>query len=494
MLGGHYTERLSFSWHPTESRRRISGESEHGLGLVEREQLLNWFLHRTDIPVSESERAEMLVRYEAHLNRLLDVNDRTLLRIAVSLGRQLTIEDLDAACMAELEENPHFRLSYVYPTAFSDMTREEALETAPFEQTGYTDVTPSGRAYDIWTRHLSTFVAEYEPARGTNAMARTRAWIEQFDRSSRVALLESLTRTLRRTFIRRTDIEAYFQESIANEDFWRNVYLVTPPGYQGESGVIFTEVVRSCVDQKFGIDLFEDYELCWLNDDNHVFVDDAVFTGNRVLKDYDSDWRSWKRVWETPNGGTYERQLNLYVWTYLRHRSGEDWVRELLMEDAHRRGIAVSLTFRSKLVYEDRLDHADASDVLWPRHGANGVDSVDSDEETRARRPGRFVATQVFDDVRIRDVLEDQLLSAGRDIISRFNNTIWTPLGLGRQPFGFGSLSVSYRNCPNNAPLALWWSLQNWTALFPRDGYASRAERSQPVVIVPTRTSEEPPF
>ena len=119
------------------------------MGLQEREKLLNWFLHRTDIPVSESERAEMLVRYEAHLNRLLDVNDRTLLRIAVSLGRNLTIEDLDAACMTELEENPHFRLSYVYPTAFSDLTREEALETAPFEETDYTDITPSGRAYDI---------------------------------------------------------------------------------------------------------------------------------------------------------------------------------------------------------------------------------------------------------------------------------------------------------------------------------------------------------
>lgn len=456
------------------------GKSEHCLGLEEREKLLNWFLHRTDIPVSESERAEMLVRYEAHLNRLLDVNDRTLLRIAVSLGRQLTIEELDAACMAELDVNPHFRLSYVYPTAFSDMTREEALETAPFEQTDYTDVTPSGRAYDLWTRHLSTFVAEYEPARGVNVMARTRAWIEQFDRSSRVALLESLTRTLGRTFIRRSDIEAYFRESITNKNFWQNVYLVIPPGTQGQSGQIVTEVVRQRAIQQFGIDLFMDREVSWWGDDNHVYVDDAVFTGNRVLKDYGDDWRRWKRVWDyteiDPDGLTMERHLKLYVWTYLRHRSGEDRVRELLMEDAHRRGIAVSISFRSKLVYEDRLEHADASDVLWPRRGANGADSVESEEETRSRRPGGFVSTQVFDDARIRDVLEDQLLSAGRDIISRFNNTIWTPLGLGRPPFGFGSLSVSYRNCPNNAPLALWWSLQNWTALFPRDGYASRAE------------------
>ncbi len=460
----------------------------------DREHLLNWVLNRTEIPVTESERAEMLLRYESHLNRLLDVNYHTLLRIAVSLGPRLTIEDLDAACMAELEENPHFSLSHVYPTAFSDMTRDEALDTVPFEETDYTDITPRGRAYDIWTRHLSTFVAEYELVRGTNAMERTRAWIEQFDASSRVELLESLTRTLSRTFIRRNDVEAYFEQSISNKAFWSNAYLVTPPGIQGESGKIFTELVRKRVKQKFDIDLFEDYELCWLNDDNQVFVDDAVFTGIRVLKDYDSDWKNWKRVWKTPNDETYERHLQLYVWTYLRHRSGENRIREALMEDAHRRGISVSISFRSKLVYEDRLECADASDVLWPRLGANGLASAESEEEVRARRSTQFVATQVFDNARIRDVLEDQLLNAGRDIISRFNNTIWAPLGRGRQPFGFGSLSVTYRNCPNNAPLALWWSLQNWSALFPRDGYATRAEKSKPVVVFPTGTPEEPPF
>lgn len=439
----------------------------------------------------------MLALYESHLDRLLGVYPLTLRRIAAALGPRATIEELDTACTAELTENPHLSRNYVYPTAFSDMTTEEALATAPFEKTGNTGMTPSGRDYDIWTRHLSTFVAQYEPVRGTNAMARTRAWIEQFDRSSRVALLEALTRTLSKTFIFRADIEKYFEESITNKDFWKNVYLVIPNGTQGQSGTIFTEVVRQRAIQKFQIDLFTDRELSWWSDDNHVYVDDAVFTGNRVLKDYGDDWRSWKLVWDHteiggPDGSTMERHLKLYVWTYLRHRSGEDRVRDVLMDDARRRGIEVSIVFLSKLIYEDRPDYADASDVLWPRRGEDVSLSGEGEEEIRARRPGRFVASQVFDDVRIRDVLEDQLLSAGRDIIGRFRNTIWTPLGLGRQPFGFGSLSVSYRNCPNNAPLALWWSLQNWSPLFPRDGYNARSESSQPVVVFPT--PELPPF
>jgi hypothetical protein len=32
---------------------------------------------------------------------------------------------------------------------------------------------------------------------------------------------------------------------------------------------------------------------------------------------------------------------------------------------------------------------------------------------------------------------------------------------------GFGSLIVTYRNCPNNAPLALWVD-HPWYPLFPR--------------------------
>jgi hypothetical protein len=33
---------------------------------------------------------------------------------------------------------------------------------------------------------------------------------------------------------------------------------------------------------------------------------------------------------------------------------------------------------------------------------------------------------------------------------------------------GFGTYFVTYRNCPNNAPPALWWTRDGWIPLFPR--------------------------
>lgn len=450
------------------------------------EDVLDWFLRRSGKTVSAEERSDLITHYKNQLHRLFDVNYRTMLRVAVSLGLDATIDDLDAACGAELARSPHLSRSFVYATEFTRMTLEEVLSTEPFAETESASTRSSDRAYDVWTCNLSNLVQQYEPMSQSNAMAATRAWIEQFEQSSRVALLEALTRTLSRTFIRRTDIETYFCDSVTNQNFWDNVYLVNSPGYGGQSGQIFTDFVAQSVKNQFSISLFDDRELSWLNSDSHILIDDAIFSGNRALKDYRNDWLNWKSIRIDSLGGRHERHLRLFVWSYLRHRSGEDRIRNVLTEEAQRRGITVSVTFRSKLVYEDRTERAHVSDVLWPRQTSDNSSGSRTEEERHALRPDAFTKSQVFDSARSRHILEDQLLSAGNDIISRFNNTYWTPLGLGRPPFGFGSLSVSYRNCPNNAPLALWWSTQNWCPLFPRDVYASREENIRPVVIVPS--------
>ena len=44
------------------------------------------------------------------------------------------------------------------------------------------------------------------------------------------------------------------------------------------------------------------------------------------------------------------------------------------------------------------------------------------------------------------------------------------------ETLGFGSLIVTYRNCPNNAPLALWVDAP-WYPLFPRTTNTQTAVR-----------------
>ena len=55
--------------------------------------------------------------------------------------------------------------------------------------------------------------------------------------------------------------------------------------------------------------------------------------------------------------------------------------------------------------------------------------------------------------------MESELLIAGVSIrdLSQNPKDILPPLAFGPFGLGFGSMLVTFRNCPNNCPLALWW-------------------------------------
>jgi hypothetical protein len=77
-------------------------------------------------------------------------------------------------------------------------------------------------------------------------------------------------------------------------------------------------------------------------------------------------------------------------------------------------------------------------------------------------------------------LLEQQFLLAGLKIRSFYRNpqAVLRPLGYHcLKDLGFGATVVTYRNCPNNCPLAWWWdtaaipasrSRGRWYPLFPR--------------------------
>lgn len=69
-----------------------------------------------------------------------------------------------------------------------------------------------------------------------------------------------------------------------------------------------------------------------------------------------------------------------------------------------------------------------------------------------------------------RGLVEQEFLKAGVGIRdqSPYLTKYQRPLGNSvLETLGFGSMIVTYRNCPNNAPLALWAG-DPWYPLFPR--------------------------
>ena len=123
---------------------------------------------------------------------------------------------------------------------------------------------------------------------------------------------------------------------------------------------------------------------------------------------------------------------------------------------------------------EDRRAYASSSDVLRP---ASIPDTVEVKQYVEAmtykpnlRIPGNVGSNSLFSSEEGRNLLEQEFLKAGVRIRQMCPNLGVTqrPLGhISLETLGFGSLIVTFRNCPNNAPLALWVG-DPWYALFPR--------------------------
>jgi hypothetical protein len=86
------------------------------------------------------------------------------------------------------------------------------------------------------------------------------------------------------------------------------------------------------------------------------------------------------------------------------------------------------------------------------------------------RTPGNVGENKFFSCEDGRHLLEQEFLKAGAKIRSLCPhlNKYQRPLGnMVLETLGFGSLFVTFRNCPNNCPLA-FWAGDPWYPLFPR--------------------------
>jgi hypothetical protein len=126
---------------------------------------------------------------------------------------------------------------------------------------------------------------------------------------------------------------------------------------------------------------------------------------------------------------------------------------------------------------ESRKSYRDNSDVLWPktippdpRVMAYAQRLVAAGYPAVLRSGDSVGASKVFSSPAARELLEQEFLKIGvhiRDICKHLKETS-RPLGWsGLTTLGFGAMLVTFRNCPNTAPLA-FWVRDPWYPLFPR--------------------------
>ncbi|MXV85306.1 hypothetical protein F4Z98_18295 [Candidatus Poribacteria bacterium] len=300
-------------------------------------------------------------------------------------------------------------------------------------------------------------------------------WVYQFDNAVQVPLLREMDYVLKKTYLSKSYVSRFFAKQIENEklvgdksrEFWQNATILNIQ-QRGHSQTEIRKLSGQALKRKYGLSIDE----CGSRGGAFIYLDDALFTGARIGADV-SDW-----IANGPDKAT------LHIIVIFSHRLGEWQCNVSLSRAVREAGKEIDFRIWAATRLENRRLYRYRSEVLWPTVLPDDDDLKNYvQSETKfpfePRQPDGRLRKNIFSSENGRQLLEKELLLAGIRIRAFCANPSQAlrPLGFGSFNIGFGSTIVTYRNCPNNCPLALWWgdptkppyhSLSKWYPLLPR--------------------------
>lgn len=243
-------------------------------------------------------------------------------------------------------------------------------------------------------------------------------------------------------------------------------FLRLQSGSQSQTDTL--ALLNEVIAEKFGLNT-----ACQDSTSNaYVYLDDVAFSGNQIK----NDLLQWAKDKNIRNATVHIIVMGVYTY-------GEYYAKRELKKEFDERKI--SLHFWASARLENSPGRIADAQVLWPSQLPD-EQYVKQWEATLAphkdyfkpRPPNGKASTTLFSSEVNREVVEQAFLKKGAYIFSLSKNpqASMRPLGFSalRTP-GFGATLITYRNCPNNAPLVLWWGdpkgsapLNQWTPLLQR--------------------------
>jgi len=302
-------------------------------------------------------------------------------------------------------------------------------------------------------------------------------WLKQFTKDQQLPFLREFEHVIKQTFFTRKNVKDFLRQvlvskKLAGSDpkaFWSSANILDIQQH-GQSQSAMLRLFEGLLADEYGLEL----EDCGQDGGDFVYLDDVMFSGNRV----GNDLEPWIRK-EAP------KSARVHVIVAVLHSGGSYLVDNKLKNVADEAGKTIKIKHWRSLEIENRKYYKNSSGVLWP----TGVPDVDAVEAYMAlptkypfepREPSKEGIVP-FSSEAGRQVLEREFLIAGAKIRAKSEKPkpSMRPLGFSAFGVGFGATIATYRNCPNNCPLAMWWGdpdatsgALHWYPLLQRETYA----------------------
>lgn len=286
-------------------------------------------------------------------------------------------------------------------------------------------------------------------------------WIEQFDENVRLPLLNELAYVLERTYISESSIDGFIESVIScqeihlnnEQQFWSTANFICADQAGGSQRAILERVNQIFI-KKYGFGLSS----CG-GSNNYIYIDDFICSGGTVNRDLTS--------WLTdalPNSKLYVISIVEFTGAY--------YYLDGFYNKLNDSGKNIRCFRFTKLKPKNTPSEKDWSDILWPTKIPCEATAyvANLSHGLKLRTPPSVGALKLFSSEEGRSLLEQEFVKMGVKI--RYMCPLLPPqlrpLGsMFLDSFGFGAMHLTYRNCPNNTPLALWAGYP-WYPLFPR--------------------------
>lgn len=306
-------------------------------------------------------------------------------------------------------------------------------------------------------------------------------WLQQFTPAHQLPFLREFEHVIKQTFITQKTVKDFLHslitlQKLVGDDpkaYWSSANFLSIQ-QNGQSQEEMLQLFSQCLKDECDLDLDNGGG----DDGDFIYLDDVMFSGNRV----GNDLEPWI-VNDAPKAAT----VHVIVVAY--HTLGQFLIERKLKKVILQSGKKITIKYWRALTVENQRAHKNGSGVLWPTAAPNVAEvqeyiALPSKYPFEPREQQKQNTTPIwpfFSDAG-RQVLESEFLIAGAKIRAMSENPKQSMRPLGFSPFGvgFGSMIATYRNCPNNCPLAMWWGdpeatsgALHWYPLLPREGYSS---------------------